>query len=82
MAEERIKAYITKQFPSARGRELRSDEPLLENGILDSIGMVELISYLEEEFDISVDDEELVPENFQTIARLVAFVSEKQNASA
>ena len=61
MAEDRIKEYITKQFPSARGRDLSNDE---------------------EEFDISVDDDELVPENFQTIARLASFVSEKQNASA
>ena len=79
MTADRIREYITKQFPLARKRNLHIDEPLLENGILDSLGMLDLVTYLEEEFGISVDDEELVPDNFQTIERLAAFVSQKQN---
>ena len=80
MSEDRIRDYITKQFPLARARGVRSEEPLLENGILDSLGILDLVTYLEEEFGISVDDEELVPDNFQNIKRLASFVSEKQNA--
>ena len=81
MTEDRIKEYITKQFPLARKRGVRNDDPLLESGILDSLGILDLVTYLEEEFGISVDDEELVPDNFQNIERLAAFVSEKQNSS-
>jgi acyl carrier protein len=78
---EQIKSFIVQHFPLARSRQLRHDDPLLENGILDSLGVLELVTYLEEEFNISLSDEELVPENFQTIACLTAFVQKKGKAN-
>jgi len=72
-----LKSFIVKHFPLARNRNLSDEDLLLENGILDSLGVLELVTYLEQEFKISVADEDLVPENFQTIARLTAFVREK-----
>lgn len=77
--EDHIRECIIKQYPLVRKRGIRKDEPLLENGILDSIGILDLVGYLEEEFGIVVDDEDLVPDNFQTIERLVNFVSQKRN---
>ena len=79
MIEDQIRECITKQSPLARKRGLRKDEPLLQNGVLDSLGILELVSCLEQEFGISVDDEDLAPDNFQTIERLAAFVAEKRN---
>ena len=57
------------------GREVSPDEPLIENGVLTSLQTVELVTFLEERFDIIVEDEEFDEENFgsvETIASLVA----------
>jgi acyl carrier protein len=60
------------------GREsLSPDEDLLAQGIIDSLGVVRLIASLEKAFGIKIVDEDVVPENFQTLASLVGFVEQK-----
>jgi acyl carrier protein len=54
------------------------DYPLLDNQVIDSLGVFQLVSFLEDEFGIEVDDEELVPDNFATIGRIVALVERSQ----
>ncbi len=76
-----IKAFIEKQFPIARTRAIGPELHLLENGIVDSLGVLDLVTFLESEFQIVVADEELVPENFQSVRCLTAFV-ESKTASA
>ena len=78
---EQINHFIVQQFPLARQRQLSNDDPLLENGILDSLGVLELVNYLEREFKISISDEELVPEHFQTITCLTAFIQQKNGVA-
>ncbi len=80
--QEHVRKFIVSRFPSARRRELHNTEPLLENGIIDSLGVLDLVAFMEEEFAINVADEELVPENFQTIERLTTFVQSKRNGVA
>ncbi len=75
--ETQIRQFIIEHFPSAARRELSKHDALLENGIIDSLGVLDLVSFLEEAFAISVFDEELLPENFQTIERLTSFVESK-----
>jgi acyl carrier protein len=53
------------------------DEDLLANDVLDSLAIVELVSFLEAKFGISVSDDDLTPENFKTIDDIVAFVAAK-----
>jgi acyl carrier protein len=77
--ETQIREFIIRKFPSARSRELTRMEALLENGIIDSLGVLDLVSFMEETFAITVADEELLPENFQTIERLAKFVEGKRN---
>jgi acyl carrier protein len=77
--ETQIREFIIRKFPSARSRELTRMEALLENGIIDSLGVLDLVSFMEETFAITVTDEELLPENFQTIERLAKFVEGKRN---
>jgi len=79
---EQITDFIVARFPLARKRGVKRDDQLLENGILDSLGVLELVTYLEETFEIAVADEDLMPENFQTIERLTAFVQEKAENKA
>lgn len=56
------------------GEKIARDEDLLASDTLDSLGIVELVSFLEARFGIQVSDDDLVPENFKTINEIVAFV--------
>ena len=77
-----IQEFLLRKFPLARKRQLTCSAALLESGILDSQGVLELVSFLEERFSIIVSDDELVPENFQTIDRIVAFVESRMTRNS
>jgi acyl carrier protein len=62
--------------------ELSDDESFLRSGIVDSLGMSQLVDFLEREFAIRVGDEELVPENLDSVTRAAAFVERKLGRSA
>ena len=53
------------------------DDSFLEKGIIDSTGVLEVVGFIEEEFNISVDDEELIPENLDSVNNLARFIKEK-----
>lgn len=55
--------------------------PLLESGIIDSLGVLDLVGFLEEAFDVKIDDDDLIPENFGNIECIVAFVQKKNSQS-
>lgn len=80
MTQDRIAKFILDRFPLARERRIGNNEPLLETGVIDSLGVLDVVAYLESEFGISIDDEELIPENFQSIERLTVFVAAKRKA--
>jgi len=73
-----FKKYISDNFVLPGGEEgLRDDASLLEEGIMDSTGVLNLVMFIEETFGIQVKDEELVPENLDSVDKLVAFVERK-----
>jgi len=76
---KQIRTFLEKRFPLTRN--IGSNDSLLTGGVLDSLGILELVAFIEEEFQIAVIDEELLPENFESIACLVAFVQSKRNSS-
>jgi len=76
---DRIKVFVLAKFPLARRQGIKESEPLLEAGILDSMGVLELVEFVEQEFAIRVSDDELVPENFKSIEQIAGFVSRKQS---
>lgn len=78
----RIRTYLMEHFPSARRHPLGEDQHLLANGILDSLGVLDVVGYLESEFGITVSDEDLLPEHFETLRRLTQFVEAKQASGA
>lgn len=59
---------------------LGHDDSFLEKGIIDSTGVLEVVSFIEEEFGISVDDEELIPDNLDSVNKLARFISEKKES--
>jgi acyl carrier protein len=75
--EQRIQAFLLEKFPLARKAGIGKDTALLEKGILDSLGILDVVSFLEAEFSLVISDEELVPENFQTLGLLSEFVVKK-----
>lgn len=78
----RIRHFILTTFPLARQRAVGDEDPLLRTGILDSLGILEVVSFLETEFGITVADEELVPESFESIATMARFVDRKRGNGA
>ena len=72
-----VRQFILKKFPLARKQQIKDSDALLESGMLDSQGVLEVVTFIEQEFPINVEDEDLVPENFHTIDRIVAFIQSK-----
>jgi len=58
--------------------DLDNDDSFLEEGIIDSTGILELIMFLEESFDIQVEDEEVIPENLDSVNKIDVYISRKQ----
>lgn len=56
---------------------ISDDESFMENGIIDSTGILELVSYIEEEFGFEVADDELVPDNFDSVNKLTEYINKK-----
>lgn len=75
---ERIRHFVLEKFPLARKRGLKDGDGLLESGIVDSMGVLEIVSFVEQEFGFQISDEELVPDNFKTIEHLSAFVNARK----
>ena len=76
---EQIKSFIIENFLfGAEDATLGDDDSFLESGIIDSTGVLEVVGFIEDEFDIEVLDEELVPDNFDSLNKLVAYIEKKQ----
>ena len=74
---DKIRLFIVENFLFGKDEDLTDDSSFLEEGIIDSTGILELVSFLEEEFSISVDDEELIPENLDSIKNVVGYLEKK-----
>lgn len=80
--EQRIREYILENYlfsddPTA----LDNDASFLEAGIIDSTGILEVILFIEQEFGVRVEDEEMVPENLDSVNNLIGFISRKKAAA-
>ncbi len=77
----KIKTFIHDNFLLGdKRKEINEDESFLQSGIIDSTGVLELVNFIEETYNIKVEDEELVPENLDSIKNLIAYISRKQSA--
>ncbi len=74
--QDQIKNYIVTQFAYDQNA-LQPDDDLLNQGIVDSIGILQLVTYLEETFSIQIKDEEITPENFRSLSTLNNLVMQK-----
>lgn len=79
---ETIRRFITTNFYVAEPAALEDDASLMENGIVDSTGVLEVIVFLEETFHVHVEDRDILPQNLDSIARIDAFVARARAATA
>ena len=77
--KSKIRAFIIENFLFGNDNGLKDETSFLEEGIIDSTGVLELVTFLEEDFDITIDDEELIPENFDSINNVTAYLERKIN---
>lgn len=76
----KIKTFFIENFLFGEVDGLNDDTSFLEEGIIDSTGVLELVSFLEEDFAIKIKDEELIPENLDSINNIIAFLLKKINS--
>ncbi len=77
--EAKIRAFIGANLMMGQdATTLSVDDSFLDNGIIDSTGVLELTSFLEDSFGIQVADQEITPANLDSIANLMRFIASKQ----
>jgi acyl carrier protein len=79
--QERLQAFAASEFGASRGAPVGLDDGLLGDGIIDSMGVMQLVSFVEETLGVAIDDEEIVPENFASLRALAKLVAAKQGGS-
>ncbi|MCM4167323.1 putative acyl carrier protein PigG [Arenibacter antarcticus] len=74
--KSRVKEYIVSATLSDT-KDVADDTLIFETGLLDSMGLLFLIEFLKEEFNVEVTDEELLPENFESVNNIIKFIDSK-----
>ena len=75
---QELRSFIIENFLFGQdGDGLTDDDSFLEKGIIDSTGVLELVGFLEEKYGIKIEDEDLVPDNLDSIHRVVTFLGKK-----
>jgi acyl carrier protein len=76
--KEKIREYVAENFLlSSNGFDLGDDESFLEAGVVDSLGVLELVTFVEENYNVRVPDDEIVPGNFDSVDKLAAYIGRK-----
>jgi acyl carrier protein len=76
-AKQKIRQFVVSNFLFGQDNGLAENASFLENGIVDSTGVLELVAFAESEFGVKVDDAELVPENFDSINAVAGYLQRK-----
>jgi len=75
--KEKVRAFVLEYAAGKGLTELKDNEPLLTTNIIDSLGSFRMIAFLEETFPLTIEDTDMVPENFQTLNDVERFVAGK-----
>jgi acyl carrier protein len=78
---QRIRQFITTTFYIGSAADFGDDTSLLEHGIVDSTGVLEIVGFLASAFHVKVSDEDLVPENLDSVARIAAYATRRSTES-
>lgn len=78
----KVREFISENFLFRADAEIDDDQSLLESGVIDSTGVLEVIAFLESTFGIVIADEEIVPENLDSINSMTRYIAAKLPAAA
>jgi len=79
--ENKIRKFIEENFILEEENRLGEEDSLLKKGIIDSTGVLELVAFIEETYEFKIEDEELIPENLDSIKNISQFIQNKLNLS-
>lgn len=74
---EKVRAFVIENFLFGQGAGFKDESSFLEQGIMDSTGVLELVAFLEQTFSIKVSDDELLPDNLDSVDLICAFLGKK-----
>lgn len=74
---QKIRIFVEGRFPLVAAENLTDEDSLLDSGAIDSLGLLDVVGFLEEDLGLDIDDEDMEPENFQSISELTRFVEQK-----
>lgn len=75
-----VRQFITTNFYMPPDTKLEDEASLLDSGLVDSTGVLEIVLFIEEKLGVTVTDQEILPENLDSIARIAAFVEQRKAA--
>jgi len=75
--QDQVRAFVTNNFYVAEPDALQNADSLLDSGVIDSTGVLEIIAFIEETFGLAIEDAEILPENLDSIDRISNFVVRK-----
>lgn len=79
--KQRVREFVTSNFFVQDAAGLTDSASLLDLGVVDSTGVLEIMGFLESTFGVTVEDDEIVPDNLDSIERIAAFIERKRPAS-
>ena len=79
---KKIREFIVDNFLFGDGELLNDDTSFLEEGIIDSTGILELVMFLEETYNMKIEDDELIPENLDNLQNIARFIDGKVGAGS
>jgi len=80
--KEQIRSFLTSNFYISDVTALNDDASLLDQGIIDSTGVLEVVGFLETTFAIAVDDSEILPENLDSVQGMAHYIARKMSSAA
>jgi acyl carrier protein len=78
--QDDVRSFVIDTFLFGEDDGLKDDSSFLAEGIVDSTGIMQLVSFLQERYLVSIEDEELIPDNLDSIKRVTLFIEEKMRA--
>lgn len=75
-----VRKFVIDNYLFGEAEKLKDDDSFMETGIVDSTGILELVRFLESTYHIKIADEELIPDNLDSINKIVAFVQSKKSS--
>ena len=80
--KEKIREFVAENYLfTSNGFNMGDQESFLESGVVDSLGVLELVAFVEDSFGIEVPDDDVIPANFDSVDNLAAYISRKQGSA-